>query len=316
MSKASGGKKRNRGSRGRGGKRGGGGGGAKVKRADREDRHVLYELSVQGVEAEIDFVDETFRELRGRDLSTLREDFAGTCNTSCEFVRRRETNFAVGVDFDEETLAWGREHHVEAELDEEQQGRVAMVLGDVRKEDGMAALKGMKAPEAGKGFDAVLAMNFSYFILQKRAELREYFARVRKTLKSDGILFLDCYGGYESYSECEDPRKVEPEPETGVKPFTYVWDQARYNPISGEMDCKIHFHFPDGSKMREAFTYTWRMWTMPELREILEEAGFRKSTVYWEGADEDDPTEGNGEYSPTEEGDPDPAWVCYIVAEK
>jgi SAM-dependent methyltransferase len=286
------------------------------KRAQTEDRHVLYELAVQGVEAEIDFVDDTFKELRGRRIATLREDFAGTCNTSCEFVGRRKSNFAVGVDYDQPTLDWGKQHHILQTLNDTQQNRIRQVCDDVRNATGIPQLREMNAPDADRGFDAILAMNFSYFIIQERNELRRYFEHARNTLKDDGILFLDCYGGYESYSECEDPREIEPEPESGVKPFTYVWDQHRYNPITGEMECRIHFEFPDKSKMKNAFIYTWRMWTMPEIREILDEAGFKSATVYWEGADEDDPTEGNGEYSPTEVGDPDPAWVCYIVAEK
>ncbi|MCA9297734.1 MAG: hypothetical protein KDA28_01630, partial [Phycisphaerales bacterium] len=53
------------------------------------DRHILYQESVQNVEAEIDFVDEQFRKRRGRHARRLREDFCGTANTSCEWVRRR-----------------------------------------------------------------------------------------------------------------------------------------------------------------------------------------------------------------------------------
>ncbi len=289
---------------------------AKPKRAEREDRHVLYELAVQCVEAEIDFVDDTFRQLRNRKLATLREDFAGTCNTSAEFVSRRATNFAVGVDLDRPTLDWGASRHIEGRLQPAERERLTQLCENVLETDGRHALKDMGAPDADAGFDAVLAMNFSYFILQQREQLRAYFKRVLSTLKPDGILFLDCYGGYESYSECEDERRIKPDKDAGVKPYNYIWDQHRYNPITGEMDCKIHFTFDDGSEMRDAFLYTWRMWTMPEIREILAEAGFRKSTVYWEGTDEDDPEQGNGEYAPTEEGDADPAWVCYIVAEK
>jgi len=29
-----------------------------------------------------------------------------------------------------------------------------------------------------------------------------------------------------------------------------------------------------------AFSYYWRMWTLPELQELLQEAGFVKVTVY------------------------------------
>jgi hypothetical protein len=36
--------------------------------------------------------------------------------------------------------------------------------------------------------------------------------------------------------------------------------------------------------------------------------------VYWEG--EDDDGEGNGEFTESASGEPDPAWIAYIVAEK
>ena len=44
---------------------------------------------------------------------------------------------------------------------------------------------------------------------------------------------------------------------------------------------------------------------MPEIRELLLEAGFQRATVYWEGPNEE-----------TKEGDADAAFVVYIVAEK
>ena len=81
------------------------------------------------------------------------------------------------------------------------------------------------------------------------------------------------------------------------------------------MSCYIHFRFPDGSRMNRAFSYHWRLWTLPELRELLLEAGFRSATVYWEGTDPKT-GEGDGIYSPATVGDADPGWVCYLVAEK
>ena len=80
--------------------------------AELADRHTLYQDSVQCVEAEIDFVDEAFKELRGRRAVLIREDFCGTANTSCEWVRRRRTNRAIGVDLDEEVVGWGRENNL------------------------------------------------------------------------------------------------------------------------------------------------------------------------------------------------------------
>ena len=82
------------------------------------------------------------------------------------------------------------------------------------------------------------------------------------------------------------------------------------------MNCRIHFRFPDGSIMRNAFEYDWRLWTLPEVRELLAEAGFEDIQTYWEGTDPDDEESGNGEYTPVREGDADPAYICYIVAQK
>ena len=80
------------------------------------------------------------------------------------------------------------------------------------------------------------------------------------------------------------------------------------------MRTHIHFEFPDGSKIKKAFTYEWRLWTAPEICELLLEAGFENPVVYWEQEDEDG--EGNGEYCPESKGDADLAWISYIVAPK
>lgn len=262
--------------------------------ASTADRHVLYELSVQNVEAEIDFVDQTYKALRGQHAQSLREDFCGTANTSCEWIRRRRTNSAVAIDLDRPTLDWAREHNV-PKLTPTQRERLTLLEKDVRD----PGPKGRKA-------DCVLAMNFSYWIFRTRDDLRGYFKSVLDSLSPGGLFFLDFYGGYESMKETTEKRPL--------KGFTYVWDQASFDPISSTMQCYIHFRFPDGSKMNKAFSYEWRVWTLPEIREILGEAGFRTSTVFWEGEDEDG--EGNGEYEPREVGDADPAFICYIVAEK
>ena len=126
-------------------------------------------------------------------------------------------------------------------------------------------------------------------------------------MKSDGLFFLDIFGGYEAFREMEEATEFDD--------FTYIWDQHHYNPISGDITCLIHFKFPDGSKLKQAFRYEWRLWTLPELQELLAEAGFSKVLVYWEGTDADT-GEGNGEYLPTEKGEADAGWICYVSAEK
>lgn len=261
--------------------------------ADMADRHVLYQEAVQDVVSEMDFVAETFEEIRQRPMKIIREDFAGTMNTACEWVRRGDDHEAIGVDLDEDVLAWGREHNI-GSLNDAQKSRIEVIAGDVFE---------VKT----RSVDAVLAMNFSYWIFEKREILREYFSKVRDALVDDGILFLDMFGGYEAFQELEEPRECDG--------FDYIWDQADYDPMSGHMKCHIHFEFEDGSRMEKAFSYEWRLWTLPEIQEILTEAGYSKVTVYLEGDDEDS-DEGNGIFEPAERADADAGFLGYVVAEK
>ncbi len=262
-----------------------------ISMADKADKHILYEASVQNIEAEIDFIDDIFNKLRKRKAVTLREDFCGTANTSCEWIRRRNKNQAISVDLDPDVLEWGRNNNI-ASLTKNQAKRIKLINENVLHVN-------------VKKVDAVLAMNFSYWLFKERPAMVNYFKQVHKGLVDDGIFFLDAFGGYEAYEEMKETTENDG--------FTYIWDQASYNPITGHYTCKIHFKFKDGSKLKNAFTYDWRLWSLPELTEMLLEAGF-KPTVYWEGTDEDD--EGNGIFEPTTQGEADAGWIVYIVAEK
>ena len=261
------------------------------------DRHLLYQQAVQDVASEIDFVEQTWSELRQRPAECMREDFCGTANTACEWVIRDESHHAIGVDLDEAVLKWGRLNNLAA-LEEDQLERI-----DLLHEDVLQTSPGL--------VDIILAMNFSYYLFLNRDDLREYFANALDGLVSDGILFLDAYGGYEAPMDLTEPRECV---DDNGNEYTYIWEQAAFNPIDSCMTCHIHFEFPDKSRMENAFSYHWRLWTLPEIREILYEAGFSKVDIYWEGTDEEN-NEGNGIYTPSETGDADPGWVCYIVAQ-
>ena len=260
--------------------------------ADRADIHELYEQSVQDVEMECEFLQETFTRLRGRTAHLFREDFCGTASASCQWVRQGKDFQAIGVDIDPNPLDWGRRNRV-ARLPAEDQARVRLLQADV-----MTA----ETPPV----DLIAALNFSYFIFRTRDRMRAYFRQSYEALKDDGILFLDMFGGPEAQEETKEKTKH--------KKFAYVWHQAEFHPVTHYVRCHIDFRFADGSKIKKAFTYEWRLWTAPELRELLLEAGFSKATVYWEGEDEDG--EGNGEFTPDEKGVADYAWIAYVVAEK
>ena len=269
---------------------------ASPRLAEQADPHQLYELSVQCAEAEIDFVDATFRALRGRSAKLLREDFCGTASVSCEWVRRRRGNRAIGIDIDPEVLNWGRQNNLSA-LNKAELKRIELIRGNV------LSVK-TETP------DIILAMNFSYWLFTERKKLKRYFRSLHRTLLDDGILFMDAYGGYDSFRSIEEERQIDAE---GWQ-FTYTWEHEKYDPITGRLICNIHFDFPDGTRLEQAFRYDWRLWTLPEIRELLAEAGFRRVTVYWQGWDEDGEPDGN--FVPAEEGGAEAGWICYLTAEK
>ena len=262
--------------------------------AEQADIHELYEQSVQNVEAEVEFLQNTFRALRGRTAHLYREDFCGTASASCEWVRQGDKFQAIGVDIDPSVLEWGREHRV-GRLGAADRTRVQLIESDVRTVD---------TPQV----DILAAFNFSYFIFDTRDALRAYFRRACDALKDDGVFFCDMFGGPEAQEETKERTKHK------KHGFTYIWHQAEFHPVTHYIRCHIHFKFKDGSKIKKAFTYEWRLWTAPEIRELLLEAGFSKATVYWEGEDENG--DGNGEFLPEEKGEADLAWIAYIVAEK
>ena len=260
--------------------------------AETADIHELYEQSVQNVENEVEFLQTTFTELTGRTGYLFREDFCGTASASCQWVTQGPEFQAIGVDIDADVLEWGRENRV-GRLPAEDQARVSLIESDVLT---------VETPKV----DLMAAFNFSYWIFEERAVMLSYFRRCYDALKDDGILFLDMFGGPEAEEETKEKTKHDG--------FTYIWHQAEFHPITRHMRCAIHFKFKDGSRIKKAFTYQWRLWTAPELRDLLLEAGFSKATVYWEGEDEDG--EGNGEFTPNDRGEADLAWIAYIVVEK
>ncbi len=257
------------------------------------DRHILYQESVQAPDTDAKFFSRYFKRYTGRSLRMFREDFCGTFTLSTAFVKLHRDNEAIGVDLDGPTLDWGRKHNLEP-LTPHQQSRVHLFEQDVNA---------VKEPKA----DLIAAMNFSYCIFKQRKDLHSYIANAYESLKTGGLMFMDTWGGSETQVLQEEER-----PQEG---FTYVWDQDSFDPLTYECVCKIHFQFEDGSRMRNAFIYDWRLWTPPDLREAFEAAGFEDVHFLWEGT-ELDTGEGNGVFRRKEKGDPDEAWIAYIVGQK
>ncbi len=259
--------------------------------AGNADLHWLYEKSVQNAEVEVEFIDKIYEETFGRKPVSLREDFCGTANLCAEWIKLDETKTALGVDYDEPTLQWGRENNI-APLGDRGQA-ITLIRDDVRN---------VTSPQT----DILAATNFSWWGFKTRDELAGYLRNCHAALKDEGMMMMDCYGGPEAQIPQEEEREQDG--------FDYVWDQDTFNPITNEITCYIDFNFEDGSEMKKAFSYDWRLWSLPETCDLLKECGFSRTVIYWEGTDEDG--EPDGEFQPSREGDLAPAWVAYILAFK
>ena len=258
--------------------------------AKRADKYTLYQEAVQDPESDVRLARRIFEKRYGRPPRLLREDFCGTAAVSCCWVRADPANRAWGIDLDPEPLEWGRHHNL-TQLTAEQHARIELIEADVREAE-------------HEKVDVTCAFNFSYFLFKKRSQLLAYVEKARSTLRDEGLLMLDVYGGADAQRIMKERREHDD--------FDYIWDQYRFDPVHHNAVNRIHFEFTDGSRISRAFEYDWRLWTLPELRDVLEDAGFSEVEVYWEGTDHST-GEGNGIYHKVERAVDDPAWVSYIV---
>lgn len=265
-----------------------------------KDKHLLYSAAVQSVDADVDFFERVYRRVRRKPFEFLREDFCGTAALACEWVRRGPKNRALGIDLDRPTLDWGLAHSV-AHI-AEHASRIELLCSNVLD---------VTRPKV----DVVAALNFSYSVFKTRELLESYFRQVRRSLRDDGILFLDTLGGSEAMAELKEKRRIPASRAFDgrkVPAFTYIWDQLSFNPVDHDFQCRIHFKLADGTRVKRAFSYDWRLWTLPELQELMREAGFAETAVYVEGWD-DEADDSDGVFRRRKRFENQEAWVAYVV---
>ena len=257
------------------------------------NKYDLYEESVQNVDFEVEFISKIFKKKNKTACKTIREDFCASAKISSAWVQNNKDNIAYAVDLDQDILDFAKETFANT-MSKNEFDRIKLLKGDSKTK---------QTPKV----DCVSAFNFSYWVFKERKELIEYFKNSYKNLKDNGILMLDAFGGYEAHQELEE--------RTDHKKFTYCWDQSKFNPITNELTCYIHFEFKDGSSIQKAFEYNWRLWSLPEIKECLSEAGFRTIDFYMQGWD-DEKDEETEEFFKMTSCDADPGWIAYIIASK
>jgi SAM-dependent methyltransferase len=228
----------------------------------------------------------------------MREDFCGTGIISCEWAKKSPRHRAVGIDLDPEPLARAKEVH-RAKLPKDARKRVAFLRQDVL------------VPTREK-FDVISAHNFSFYVFHERKDLLRYARSALRSLKKEGSFFLEMAGGPGFVEKGSAP--VVFAPIEGYGKAGYVWEQRNHDPLRAIGEYAIHFRQKNGKWLRDAFVYDWRLWEIREVREVLREAGFRKTAVLWQTDRE--LKNGTLEYKISEKGDFCEVWLAYVVAVK
>jgi hypothetical protein len=258
-------------------------------------KYELYEDTVQDAENDAEILSDLYRLVRKKKARLLREDFCGTFAVAAQWVKKSSAHQAWALDIDPAPLAYGMSKHF-AGLNSNQKSRLHVLKKSVINKT--------------RPVDIVCACNFSYWIFKERSLMRRYFRKAASSLKRDGIFVLDFVGGSEMLKlHCD--REVYG---SGAKRYTYVWKQESFNPLTHESFFSISFNLSNGKKLSRAFTYDWRTWSMPELKDLLLESGFKRVDVYWEKEDRNEnPT---GEFYRTEKEEPLRCWIAFLVASK
>lgn len=217
------------------------------------DRFALYELCAQAPTRDA----RVLAAIHGGPARVLGEDFCGTAALSRAWADLDPRNRAVAVDHDAATLARAASHR-----------RVGLIRADVM--------------EVREPADVIAVLNFSIGELHRRAGLVRYLAHARARLRKRGAFVCDIYGGADSHlTGTVEQRVTGP----GRERITYFWEQRTADPFTGRVVNAMHFAVRParGGRARridDAFVYDWRLWSVPELREAMAEAGFASTSVY------------------------------------
>ncbi|KAL6616407.1 hypothetical protein ACP70R_038677 [Stipagrostis hirtigluma subsp. patula] len=269
----------------------------------------LYQLSVQSPKGDISYLQKFFlMYVGGRIPLHLQEDFCGTALLSTEWIRADARRTAIGLDLDLESLEWCLENNL-SKIGADGYSRMLLFHGNVLQPKEARLVKQkvsdlvqglhvdndngssgsnsyeqsdpanpkciahLMSQAALPGRDIICAFNYSCCCLHSRKDLVLYFRHTLNALsKRGGIFVMDVYGGASSERKLRLQRKFPS--------FTYFWEQEEFDIISRQTRISLHFQAGKKQMLRHAFTYHWRLWSIPEIKDCLEEAGFKSIHVW------------------------------------
>ncbi|CAH1452437.1 unnamed protein product [Lactuca virosa] len=225
----------------------------------------LYQQSVQSPKGDISYLQKFFLTyVGGRAPLHLQEDFCGTALLSTEWLRSDSRRTAVGLDLDVEALDWCMENNVN-KVGADLSSRIVLFHGNVLQ------------PQEALLVKSSFQNTMNNVTLEDDENGIESVANSEKLPPRDivcGIFVMDLYGGTSSECELRMQRKFPN--------FTYTWEQAGFDIIQRKTRISLHFTLQkhQKKKLRHAFSYSWRLWSLPEIKDCMEEAGFR-SIHFW-----------------------------------
>lgn len=275
----------------------------------------LYESCVQNPDLAVKLL----RGIHGASPRILAEDFCGTAALSRAWVRAIENALAIAADIDPAPLKRAKAEiaklhakpHTKPHANPHATslapgaGAVRILRADVLTS---AALARSRA-------DVLFVGNFSIGEIHDRATLVRYLARSRKRLLKGGVFVCDIYSGESAFRVGATQREHILADGTRVK---YTWEQRSADPFTARVENALHFRVFKGSELardlRDAFVYRWRLWSIPELRDAMFEAGFDRVDIYAQLPDAED-SEGNVYASPVDDpAELGPSFIVCVAA--
>jgi hypothetical protein len=221
------------------------------------NKHQLYQNYVQNTKKEVEFFRKIYRLIYNKVPYSFREDFCGTGLLANEWVKNSVENIAVGIDIDQEALDYGINNHTTTD-------RVKLLNLNVLTEY-----------DQNQKFDIICSLNYSHFLLTKRAEIKKYYENVFKNI-TKGIYIIDLFGGSHIYAD-----------HSYEKGDNYKFNGKAINIVNNQTECSLNFKIKK-NKFKPLFNFMFRVYSIIELRELLEEVGFKKFKIYLKEINDDD----------------------------
>lgn len=258
----------------------------------------LYQQAVQHPLAEAFFLCNVYEQYNDcQQPVTLREDFCGSAAISLGWIMADPNRKAIAIDNDPPTIDFAQQQ-INDQLGHAAKA-ISLICDDVQK---------VTMPKA----DIIASMNFSTLIYHDRSSLFAYFKQSLANLNEGGIFVMDLFGGPGAMQASMQSRPMSDE---HGQSFTYQWEQKSFDCMTHRIDCRIHFTLADGTQRQDAFVYDWRLWSIPEILELLNKAGYSNCQVWCDTFDADH-KQSDGQYVPIDELASREDWVVYITGQR